>query len=186
MSLPGYLNDNDSINNTIEVEIRETEFLYEIGRIFSSAYDMKTMLNAVLELIARRFKILRGSINIYDDITENIRIDISYGYTSEEVKRGTYKPGEGIVGTVFKTGRPIVVPSIDDEPLFLNRTGARKKGVNQNSVFICVPIFVDNTVIGTISIDKAKEEGQSFSEELTTLSTVSIMIAHGVNERRHA
>jgi Nif-specific regulatory protein len=142
------------------------------------------MLNAVMELIARRFNILRGSINIYDNISENIRIDISYGYSQEEVLRGIYKPGEGVVGTVFKTGKPIVVSSIDDEPLFLNRTGARKKGLSQNSVFICVPVFLDTTVFGTISMEKPNMEKKSCSEELRVLSIVSIIIAHGVNERR--
>ncbi len=88
------------------------------------------------------------------------------------------------MGTVFKTGKPIVVSSIDDEPLFLNRTGARKKGFSQNSVFICVPVFLDTTVIGTISMEKPNMEKKSCAEQLRALSIVSIMIAHGVNERR--
>jgi Nif-specific regulatory protein len=184
MSLPEYTAEKELLHDTMEFDIQETEFLYEIGRIFSSTHDMKAMLNAVLELIARRFDILRGSINIYDNISENIRIDISYGYSQEEVQRGIYKPGEGVVGTVFKTGKPIVVSSIDDEPLFLNRTGARKKGFSQNSVFICVPVFLDTTVIGTISMEKPNMEKKSCAEQLRALSIVSIMIAHGVNERR--
>jgi nitrate/nitrite-specific signal transduction histidine kinase len=89
MSLPEYTAEKELLHDTMEFDIQETEFLYEIGRIFSSTHDMKAMLNAVLELIARRFDILRGSINIYDNISENIRIDISYGYSQEEV-RGEY------------------------------------------------------------------------------------------------
>jgi Nif-specific regulatory protein len=182
MPLPDY--DYNESGKKIEFETSETEFLYEIGRGFSSAQDMKAMLDSVLNLIAGHFKIKRGSINIYDDVSEYIHIDIAYGYTQEEIKRGTYKPGEGIIGTVFKTGRPIVVPSTNDEPRFLNRTGVRSKKNPEDGVFICVPVSVEDSVIGTISIDKNKEEDERFSEELKTLITVSIMIANGVNERR--
>jgi len=177
---------NDDEKKGIEYEIREIQFLYEIGRIFSSTTDLQKMLENVMEFLAHHLDIVRGSINIYDEETEDIRIDISYGYSSDEIARGRYKPGEGIIGTVFKTGKPLVVPSIDDEPLFLNKTGARKRGMEHSCVFVCVPIAINESVIGTISIDKSREHTDSLSDELHVLTTIAIMISHAVNDRRYA
>ncbi len=177
---------NEELYERIQKEIESTDLIYKIGRIFSAGEDLVSMLNQVMEQLAKRLSVIRGAINVYNEQQERIYIDSSYGYTSEEVKKGMYKPGEGVIGTVFKTGKPIVVPSIDNEPLFLNKTGARKGRGQGNCVFICVPIETKGSVIGTISIDKEKQYSESFLEELNILSTVAIMIATAVDERRHA
>ncbi len=179
------LKNSKNLNERIRYEIEESAFLYEIGRVFSASTDMKGMLNDVLKLLAQELNIKRGSINVFNEESGNLVIDISYGYSSQEIEKGQYKSGEGIVGTVFQTGEPIVVSSTDKDSLFLNRTGAVKEG-DENTIFICVPIEIKDIIIGTISIDKIKNPDASFSKELGLLTTVAIMIAHAVDERRQA
>jgi len=41
--------------------------------------------------------------------------------TPEQKERGEYKIGEGIVGEVVKTGEPVIIPHISDEPRYLNK-----------------------------------------------------------------
>jgi len=186
MSIPLKLKEDSISKERIEIEIDESGFLNRIGKIFSSDIDLKETLDEILKLLAEKLNITRGSIALYNEEDKNIFIDTSYGYTSEQVKRGKYKPGEGITGSVIKNGKPIVVPSIDDDSLFLNRTGARKNKASRNCIFICVPIAINDNIIGTVSIDKVKAPTQSFSEELNILTIVSIMTANTVNDRRDA
>ena len=120
-------------------------------------------------------------INIYMPEENEILIDVSYGYTDSEIKKGRYKPGEGIIGTVFETGNPVVIPSIENEPKFLNKTGARSDDF-ENISFICIPIKVHDKTIGTISIDLHKED-ENFSEEMQTLTVLSIIISQAVSAR---
>jgi len=165
-------------------DINDTEFLLSLGKIFTSGIEIYDLLNSVLALIAKNLHITRGSINIYYKEIENIFIDASYGYTPDEIARGQYRPGEGIVGKVISTGKPIAVPSLRAEPLFLNRTGARKKESMANCAFICVPVKIESAIIGTLSVDKTDIKDESCSRELTLLTTVSIMIAHALKARR--
>jgi len=92
--------------------------------------------------------------------------------------RGRYKVGEGIVGRVFETGEPIIVPNIGKEPLFLNRTGAR---IDKNNIsFLCVPIKLNEEILGVLSVDRIFDESISFEEDLRVLGVVSVLIAQAI------
>ena len=39
-----------------------------------------------------------------------------------------YRMGEGITGRVVQSGRPMVVPKVSREPLFLDRSGVFESG----------------------------------------------------------
>ena len=79
-----------------------------------------------------------------------------------------------------------MVPHISDEPLFLDRTGARKELRKEDVSFICVPIKLENEVIGALDADRLFEEGVSFEEDLRLLSIIASMIAQAVRLRRSA
>jgi len=177
--------DRQSINTTAGPDgpVDETRFLYQIGRIFTSFTRIEELLDAVLELLRSHLLLQRGMINIHDRETDDIFIDASIGYSDEEIRRGVYKPGEGITGRVVATGEPIVVPSIGKEPLFLNRTLARSTDDSDSTAFICVPIKIDGDTVGTISVDKQAGIESSFARDLEVLTTAAIMIAHAVRSR---
>jgi len=173
------------IDKQVNTAVNETDFLFEIGKMFTTTPDIEQILDNVLKLLSKHLKIMKGMINIYHERTRDIFIDVSFGYTNEEVKRGIYKPGEGVIGNVISSGKPMVVPSINNEPKFLDKTGSRTKSEKRDHAFICVPIRIEKNTIGTISIDIIKKkQPTSFNNELNILSTISIMIAHAVNIRK--
>ncbi|MDR3233345.1 MAG: sigma 54-interacting transcriptional regulator [Planctomycetaceae bacterium] len=133
----------------------ELRLLYEISLILCEAKHarVESVFKALLEKMAACIGIKRGAISILNRITGEIDIAEAYGLDNEQLKKGCYLPGEGITGRVVNTGNPIAVPCIADEPLFLNRTGARDINELQETSFICVPIRDGIEVIGTISID---------------------------------
>ncbi|HOP28281.1 MAG TPA: sigma 54-interacting transcriptional regulator [Spirochaetota bacterium] len=163
---------------------RESGLLEAIGREFiSSNKDINVLLNNVFNIIVSYYSIERGMISIYHKDADEISVDIHYGYTGEEVERGVYRPGEGIIGTVVQTGTPIVIPDIRNEPRFLNRTGANRNIFTHRISFICIPIIIDNNVIGAISVDIINNSGRDVAEEFHMLTTISIMISQAVNSR---
>ncbi|MBI3592256.1 MAG: nif-specific transcriptional activator NifA [Nitrospirae bacterium] len=99
----------------------------------------------------------------------------------EEIKRGRYRLGEGIIGQVAKHGSPIVIPNIGEEPLFLNKTGARKMIKKENIAFLCVPIKFKNEILGVLSVDRLfGAKGVSFEEDLRLLKIMASLIAQSV------
>ncbi len=100
---------------------------------------------------------LRGMITILNRDTGEIVINESFGLTEKEKERGRYQIGEGVIGHVVKTGKAVIVPSIIDEPLFLDRTRSRSKAKKENLCFICIPIKAGTEIIGTLSADRQLE-----------------------------
>jgi Nif-specific regulatory protein len=163
---------------------KHTELISDIGRIFMSSGSLDILLKNLLEALSKYFPIVRGMINIYIQEADEIHIDVSFGYSEEQIAKGIYKSGEGITGSVIASGEPVIVPSVHEEPRFLNKTGARIDETDGNIAFICFPIKTAGETIGAISIDLSKEKNEQFSEEFEILSMISVMIAHAVNSRR--
>jgi Nif-specific regulatory protein len=131
----------------------DLRLLYEVSVILSEMQNVESVFKSLLEKMASCIGIVRGAIAILNRVTGAIDIAEGYGLDREQLKKGCYLPGEGVTGKVVNTGNPIAVPKISEEPLFLNRTGARNMKEAYNTSFICVPIRLDAEVIGTISID---------------------------------
>jgi hypothetical protein len=76
----------------------------------------------------------RGTLTLLDPETGHLAVRASHGLSRGEMRRGLYKVGEGITGSVFASGAPFVVPDIGKEPLFLNRTGSRSGLAKENKL----------------------------------------------------
>jgi Nif-specific regulatory protein len=71
----------------------------------------------------------------------------------------------------------MAVPLIQKEPLFLDRTGARKKIDKSKISFLCVPIKEGQRVIGALSVDRVFEGPSPLEEDVRVLSIISTLIA---------
>lgn len=138
--------------------------LAEVSRTVNNEEDISKVLRLVLFILSEHMNMLRGMITILNRDTNEIVINESFGLSETESQRGRYKVGEGIIGKVVKSGKPAIVPRINEEPLFLDRTGSRSKEKKEELCFICVPIKAGVEVIGTLSADRrisAPYEGAS-------------------------
>lgn len=158
----------------------EINCLYEITKAIHATMDLQRALYKVLELLSEYLCMKRGSITILNPETSEIRIEVAHGISETERTKGKYKLGEGITGRVIKAGRPMVVPQIDAEPLFLDRTGARN-GIDHSKIsFLCVPIKDQARVIGALSVDCTYEETSSLEDDVRLLAVISTLIAQKV------
>jgi Nif-specific regulatory protein len=170
----------------VKREVQELSLLFEISRTLDRDMDLRDVVGPVLEAIAKNMGMMRGTLTLLNRESGEILIEAAHGLSEIQMERGRYRPGEGVTGKVVKTGRPAVVPHISDEPLFLDRTGARK-GLRKTDIsFICVPIKLEKEVIGTLSADRLFAEGISFEEDVRLLSIIASMIAQAVKLRRSA
>lgn len=96
-----------------------------------------------------------------------------------------YRRGQGINGRVLASGRPIIIPRICDEPSFLNMIHHREDQDGKNFGFICVPISLEQHVVGTLSADIPLSQND-FNEQADLLGIISTMIAHDAQLRREA
>lgn len=164
--------------NIFEKKNVELFALFEVSKILSSSFDLKDNLYQAMKLLSDHLDMRRGTVTLLDPKTGELRIEIAYGLTPEQIARGRYKIGEGIVGKVVEIGSPMVVPDIGKEPLFLNRTKAR---IQKNNIsFLCVPIKFKEEILGVLSVDRLFDESVSFEEDLRVLEIVATLIAQAI------
>ncbi|MFZ4525500.1 MAG: sigma 54-interacting transcriptional regulator, partial [Chlorobium sp.] len=187
---------------TQDQEHNSISLLAEVSRTITNEDDINKVLRLVLFIMSENMNMLRGMITILNRDTGEIVINESFGLTEKEKERGRYQIGEGVIGHVVKTGKAVIVPSIIDEPLFLDRTRSRSKAKKENLCFICIPVKAGTEIIGTLSADRQLEpaavdvrtkkttaEGKSFDMlqyYVDQLSIIASMISQAVRLKQLA
>ncbi len=161
---------------------RELSAILEASRVLTASFDLEKNLSSVIATLGSLLEMQRGCVFLLDPSSKEIRIVAAHGLTKENIKKGKYRIGEGIVGRVLEKGIPMVIPNIGKEPLFLNKTGSRpeKDGIS----FLCVPIEFKNEVLGVLSVDRiySKKLG-SVDDDIRVLKIVASLMAQFVKLR---
>ena len=176
----------EAVAPEIRREVRELSLLFEISQALEGSIDLREMVGTVLSAMADHMGMQRGTLTLLNRETGEILIEGAHGLSAKQREKGRYQLGEGVTGKVVQTGRAAVVPRISDEPLFLDRTGARSSLEKKDISFICVPIKLGQEVIGALSVDRFMEAGISLEEDMRVMSVVAHMIAQAVKIRQTA
>ncbi|MBN2032141.1 MAG: sigma 54-interacting transcriptional regulator [Deltaproteobacteria bacterium] len=155
--------------------------LYEVTTAIHSTLDMRESLYRVLQILSEHLAMNRGSITLLNPDTSEIHIEVAHGISATAKGKGKYRLGEGITGKVIESGRPIAVPDIESEPLFLARTGTRSRPEKGKISFICVPILEGPRVIGALGVDRVHDEKKPLDVEERFLTIISSLIAQKVS-----
>ncbi|NPA39755.1 MAG: GAF domain-containing protein [Thermodesulfobacteria bacterium] len=158
------------------LEVLKLEVLYETHKLIGDALELEETLRKVLQILGEKLDMKRASIVLWDDELNKLKIKASYGLSPEEEAQGVYEIGEGVTGRVFLSGEPCVVSDVSQEPLFLNRTGARALTKEVIS-FIAVPIKLEQEVLGVLWVDKLFDYRVSFEEDVKFLEVLGFFIA---------
>ena len=95
-----------------------------------------------------------------------------------------YRIGEGIIGKVVESGRPIVVPRVSKEPAFLNRASRRSEAAKEDLSFICVPIMLNRRAVGAIAVDNKFKPDRDYERTIKFLGIVASNIAQAIKIQR--
>ncbi|HYA66256.1 MAG TPA: nif-specific transcriptional activator NifA, partial [Burkholderiaceae bacterium] len=124
--------------------------------------------------------VFRRGMIVLEDGEGGLRLATSIGLSPEEQLQGRYRPGEGVIGQVFVSGSPIVVPNIANEPRFLNRTGALDTDSDQPIGFVAVPILSHRRTLGVLTIDRASGPMGGFHDDLRLLTMVANLLGQAL------
>ena len=127
----------------------------------------------VLDILSNSMKMVRGTITILNPLRNEINIEVAHGLAQSTMNRVKYKLGEGVTGKVIETGKPVAIPKISEEPLFLDRTASRKKKQDREHSFICVPIKKGKQVIGALSVDRPYQKSYALKSGQKLLAVIA-------------
>jgi len=161
-------------------EIRRLAALLDVSQSLSGTLNLRAALQRVLEILERSHGVLRAAVTLLDTEAGHLYIEASSGIGAAG-QRARYRIGEGITGRVVASGRPIVVPQVSREPLFLHRTADRSR---QEVSFLCVPLVINREPAGALAVDLRYEPGRDYEQAVKFFGVVASQIAQAVKIQR--
>ena len=161
----------------------ELTSLLEISKFLSDGPRMKDGLHQVLTILERRHGVLRSSVTLLRENSHELHIEASVGLSADG-RQTRYRIGEGVTGRVVEKGKPVVVPQVSREPMFLNRAGKRKYSPAWEVTFICVPILIDRKPVGSLSVDLPFDVDRDYHCAVKFFAVVASMVAQAVKINR--
>ncbi len=153
---------------------KELTLLYEVSKQLAFTIDLNKSISSTLKLIVSYLEMNKIMLAVYEQHTKEFVVKYSYGVSYEEKEKARYKVGEGIIGKVGKSGTPIVIPDIKDEPMFINKMGKElKRGMNS---FVAVPVNDDKKVVAVLGAERQFTDNTSFEEDVNLLSMIATLI----------
>jgi Nif-specific regulatory protein len=165
----------------VSTEHLEVQALYQIAQLIESALDLDKALSEVLRILHETLRMERATLVLPDEAGAHLAIRASYGLTQAEAGKGVYRLDEGVIGRIFRSGQPFVVPDVHKEPLFLNRTGARTRFNKAELSFLGVPVVLLEQPVGVLTVDRLFGADVSYEEDIRFLTVVATLIAQFLN-----
>lgn len=134
--------------NELSGDSLELRVLSGISKVLVGRREVADLLEQIMLVLRQNLCFPQGSLCLLQG--EKLVIEASYGLSDEEKARGTYRLGEGITGSVGKTGKSVALRNTASSRAFLNRTGALHGSASES--FLCVAIKHRGSVIGTLSL----------------------------------
>ena len=157
----------------------QDETLLEISQALGSSLVFEDLFKQVSEILARRCQLSQCFLVLVQPDSDEIKISLAYGMTEEEMAKGQYARGEGIIGRVVESGEPIGVRDISQEPKFLGRTGAFRVDSEQMA-FMAVPISLEGKTVGVLGGAKAFHGDKEFDQDMALLQIITGTLSQAV------
>lgn len=154
--------------------------LTAVSQALAGTLHLEAALHRVLELLERYHAMFPSLVTLFKGKAEELTITAAHGLTPRG-KQARYRLGEGITGRAIGSGKPIIVPRVSQEPMFLTRTGQCKNLHQQDRTFICVPVVINRKVVGSLGVDLSFKGDRDYDRELHFLQVVASMIAQAIS-----
>jgi Nif-specific regulatory protein len=158
--------------------------LLEVSQTLASSLDIRSALGRVLEHIEQTMGAVGATVALRKGDADDLTVEAAVGAGWQKARRARYRAGEGITGRVVESGRPIVVPDVSREPLFLNRTGILGAHGKGELSYVCVPVVVAGRTVGALGVALPHRKDRKYDQEAARLSIVGAMLGQAVRVHR--
>ena len=156
--------------------------LLDVSQTLGATLNLRAALQRVLGILEESHGTLSGIIVLRDEEAGDLAVEAASGGSSNT--RSRYRVGEGITGRVVQSGRPVVVPRVSREPLFLDRTQVFERSGRKELSYICVPIKAERRTVGALGAALPYARDRGYEQEMQLFGVVGSMIGQAVRVHR--
>ncbi len=123
--------------------------LNDMAAAMTSSLDVDEILGYTLDRVMSYLNVEAGEVFLRDDGDKNLRLALHRGEYSEAfATREYFRLGEGFIGLVAETGKPMVSTNLRDDMRFL-RPAVLEAGFKS---IACIPLAARSKVVGVMSV----------------------------------
>ena len=169
----------NSVNANLEKQVRDISTLFEVSQAANANLELKGLFQRIIEILSKRLGIYRGALHLYENGKVVTAVETVLGLTPAEMKRGTDNQIEDIQRQVLESGKAIGVPQTRNPRSYVKLFEPESVESKDIIAFWCIPIIIEEQVIGTLTIDKASDEF-SAADDRRLLTIIASTIAQRV------
>jgi len=162
---------------TIQKQLDDLLLLNQIAATSAGQLDVDTLLEQITDFVSDKMSFEHFGALIWEPAEGLLRVHPSYrGLTTEKLNR-VFQPGEGVIGTVFESGKPLRISDVREYPGYIDSGLAMKSE-------LCVPIKAGDRILGVLNAER-KEIAAFQAEEEILLVTVADQLATALERAKY-
>ncbi len=166
------------MQGSLRDRIEELQVLYGVARAVSSTLDLSELLHTILDRLMAVMKAERGSIMLYDEERDELRVEVARGIEPALTREARVKMGERVSGYVLQTGRPLLVQDTEASP----NLARLKDGDVASGTLLSVPLIHKEKRLGVLNVSKTTaftfdEKDQELFTALANQAAIAIQNA---------
>ncbi len=160
-------------------QARTLAAITEISRLFSSTLDYKLVAYRCLQSLSNNLDLENGTFLMPSPERKHLIIHASCGHTQEQIRSTVYVIGVDLVGKIYSTGMPMVIPN-DDALEDFSADHKVNTGPLYKVGFIGVPVLRDGVSIGVITANRTPQSSTMLDEDIQVMKTVASMLSQTI------
>ncbi len=165
-------------NQELKKRVAELNALHKAGTSLSTTKSLKVLLDKIVSLATEVMEAQSGSIMLIKRPGNVLTIEAAIGLAEDIVHKTKLELGSSIAGYVAQTRTPLVVKDIEKDSRFSH---FRKKHYATKSL-LCVPLRLQDKVLGVINLSDKKGGGAFTHGDLKLLTTFASQAAIAIDD----
>lgn len=157
--------------------------LTEACAFIDSSMPQEQQLQAIVEAANQLIGMKDSSLILVDEQRQLLYFHIATGEKSQDIRKLTMQPGEGIAGWVIAHGMPVAIPDVTRDPRFNPRI-AEIVHFDAKSI-LCVPIRARAKVIGAFEAVNRLDNKPFSEKDIPLLAAFVVLIRMVLENSRH-
>jgi sigma-B regulation protein RsbU (phosphoserine phosphatase) len=156
-------------------KIKKLEFVTSASRMLNATLDIDQLLRVIMKIVKNALNAQAVSLSVADEEGKNLVFELAKGRRDKAVRGLSIPFGEGIMGRVAQTKKPLVVnDTAGDERISL--VLEKKLGLRPRSI-LAIPLLRRGKLIGVLEAINQKRRKPFTEEDLSLAITLGEHIA---------
>jgi adenylate cyclase len=156
---------------------RRLDALYKASKLIASDFDLDRRLSAILDTAIEVMEAERGFVLIRDSNTGHLEVSVAREMGQD---LAASSPSMGIAGKSAIDGEPVLMTNSQDQQF-----GGRESIIRQNICSaMCVPLQVEDRILGSIYLDKRTPENPFTKDDLELFLSLASQSSMAIENSR--